>query len=155
MPAAPLAMDRQRDPPREREVGPGEPENAQLDPRYPGHCDQAAEDPECFVPEIVKDMEREERATWLGKWFAHHYGAWVSILNMRELENYQPGQGQAEQDPAVSPLPMLHYSFRRFQIPDDEWRSPSFCAPVWSPLLKNRCSPHTPRVPTRPQAFSL
>jgi hypothetical protein len=100
------------------------------DPRTTGRCDLGIEvDPACFDPEAVKEMEFEERAIWLGKWFALHYAAWVSEFDMKELENYEINV-ETLRDVVVGPLAMLCWTFRRFRLPDIEWRSPMFCSPV-------------------------
>lgn len=76
-------------------------------------------------------METNECAIWLGKWFAHHYAPWVSEFNMKELETYElPDEDSLTQDQCVGLLPHLWWTFHRFRILEDEWRSPSFCSPV-------------------------
>ena len=117
-------------PPGEPDADSEDSDNARPDQRYTGHCDLEVEQQDCFNPDMVREMEFEDRAIWMGKWFAHHYAAWVSSLSMRELENYQPNQARGEQDPTVSPVEMLFHTFRRFQVPEDEWRSPLFSSPV-------------------------
>lgn len=106
-----------------------------LDPRSTGRCDQTPEADACHDLEVIEEMEFEEWATWLGKWFAHHYAAWVSEFDMKELENYDEND-EARRDSRVGPLLMLCWTFRRFRVPDDEWRSPAFCSPVWCPLFR-------------------
>ena len=72
-------------------------------------------------------------ATWLGKWFAHHYAPWVSEFDMKELETYEVN-AEILQDTVVSPVAMLYWTYHWFQVPEDEWQSPGFCAPVWCSL---------------------
>ena len=81
-------------------------------------------------------MEFKERAIWLGKWFAHHYAAWVSEFDMKELENYEDND-QVVRDTKVGPLTMLSWTFRCFRLPENEWRSLAFCAPVWHSLFQS------------------
>ena len=87
------------------------------------------EDTDCVDPDTIKDMELEERALWLGKWFAHHYGAWVSEFDMKELENYDWNEGILR-DQVVSPVAMVYWTVCRFRVPENEWRSPQFSSPV-------------------------
>ena len=136
-------MGQQNPPHKHCKADPSESDDDELDAPYNGHCDQTVEDPKCFngAPNIIKEMEFKKRACWMGKWFAHHYSAWVSRFSMRELESYQPGGvGHAGQDEAVSPVPMLYHTFRCFQIPDDEWRSSSFSSPVQFHPVSKRVS---------------
>jgi len=73
-----------------------------MDPRYTGKSDNKLEAPECFDPEVVEGMEFEAWAIWLGKWFAHHYAAWISGFNIVEQTRGQrqtgrndlPGKGE-------------------------------------------------------------
>ena len=53
-----------------------------------GDCERGLEVEHCMDPEVIKEMETDEHAIWLGKWFAHHYALWVSEFNMKELETY-------------------------------------------------------------------
>lgn len=107
-----------------------DPDDPKVDPRYTGCTDRNPEDdPDCYDPEIIKKMELEERAVWMGKWFAHHYAPWVSAFSMIELERYDI-DGITGRDTMTTPLPALYWTFRRFQLPEDEWRSPGFCSPV-------------------------
>ena len=71
-------------------VGPGE---TRAGPRYTGRCERSHEADDCPDPEAVKEMETDERAIWLGKWFGHHYAAWVSKFDMKELETYEVNPG--------------------------------------------------------------
>ena len=133
-------------------------ENEETDPRYTGDCERGLEVERCVDPEVIKEMETDERAIWLGKWFAHHYAPWVSEFNMKELETYTiPDADTLIRDDCVGPLPQLLWTFCRFRISDDEWRSPSFCSPVRYVLCLYAPSDdsHTPQVSARPQAFSL
>ena len=100
-----------------------------MDPRYTGSCDHKPEDPECVDLDIVKKMEFEERAIWLGRWFALHYTPWVSEFDMKELAGYEMNE-ETLRDSLVGPLPALCWTFRRFRLPDDQWRSPMFHSPV-------------------------
>ena len=81
-------------------------------------------------PEVIRKMDFEERAIWLGKWFGLHYAAWVSAFEIRELETYSYSDKTVERDTAVGPLPQLLWTFRRFRLLSSDWRSPAFCAPV-------------------------
>jgi hypothetical protein len=90
----------------------------------------AFEADEVHDPNAIKSMASEERAMWLGKWFALHYAAWVSEFHMKELETYQRGPGGDMRDMVTTPLPSLLHTFERFRIPEEEWRSPLFCSPV-------------------------
>ena len=80
-------------------------------------------------------MEFEDRAVWMGKWFAHHYAPWVTVFSMTELERYDPA-GETSLDVVTTPLPALYWTFHRFQLPEDEWRNPAFCSPVWLSLFR-------------------
>lgn len=122
------------DPP-EADFDNNDPENMKMDPRSTGRCDQGTEDDECFDPAAIEKMEFEERAIWLGKWFALHYAAWVSEFDMKELENYEVNK-KTVRDTAVGPLLMLCWTFRRFRLPEIEWRSPMFCSPVRCSLFQ-------------------
>ena len=119
-----------------------EDDSPRMDPRYTGSCDTKPEDPECVDPDILKRMEFEERAVWLGRWFALHYAPWVSDFNLKELGGYEMNEGTLR-DSVVSPLPALCWTFRRFRLPDDEWRSPMFRSPVWYYLFYTE-TPLTP-----------
>ena len=72
-------------------------------------------------------------ATWLGKWFAHRYALWVSEFDMKELETYEVN-AEILWDTVVSAVAMLYWTYHWFQVLEDEWRSPGFCAPVWCSL---------------------
>ena len=96
-----------------------------MDPRYTGSCDSKPEDLECLDPEIIKKMDFRERPIWLGRWFGLHYAPWVSEFNMKELSSYEMNK-ETSRDPMVGPLPALCWTFRRFRLPDHEWRSPAF-----------------------------
>jgi len=98
-------------------------------PRYTGRCEQLDEPDDCFDPEAVKEMETNERAVWLGKWFGHHYAAWVSKFDMKELETYE-WNVERMRDTAVSPVASLWWTFRRFRVLEEEWRSPLFHSAV-------------------------
>lgn len=106
-----------------------EDDNPRMDPRYTGSCDNKPEDIECVDPEVPKKMELEERAVWLGRWFVLHYTPWVSEFDMKELGGYEMNK-ETLRDSVVGPLAALCWTFRRFRLPDDEWRSPTFCSPV-------------------------
>ena len=58
---------------------------------------------------------------------------------MKELENYEDNE-QVVRDTKVGPLTMLSWTFRRFRLPENEWRSPAFCAPVWHSLFQSEIS---------------
>ena len=121
-----------------------------MDPRYTGYGDPTFEANDCVDPDVVKEMEIEEQAIWLGKWFGHHYAAWVSGFNMKELETYETNMANAmKRDMLVDPVPSLWWTFHRFWIPEDEWRSPLFHPPVqYYSLLELR-------FPSRPLSFGL
>lgn len=129
-------------------------ENVKTATRYTGRSDQIAEDPECSDPEAIKGMQFSDRAMWLGKWFAHHYAAWVSEFDMKELETYERNE-QTIRDAGVSPVAMLWWTFRRFRIPEVEWRNPVFCSPVRGYPAFHQDFSHHSSVPGWPQAFSL
>ena len=116
--------------------------NPRMDPRYTGNCDYKPEDPKCVDPTIIRKMELEERAVWLGRWFALHYAPWVSEFDMKELESYEMNK-ETLRDSLVGPLAALCWTFRRFRLPDDEWRSPTFCSPV----QYSRCQTESPLTP--------
>jgi len=112
-----------------------DPDDPKVDPRYTGCTDNKLEDnPDCYDSEAIKEMEFEQRAIWLGKWFAQHYAAWVSAFSMKELECYDIDEETAR-DVVTTPLPALYWTFHRFQLPEDEWRNPAFCSPVWHSFL--------------------
>lgn len=100
-------------------------DDPKLDPRYTGGADFKPEDPECFDPDVLKGIESEYLGTWLGKWFAHHYAAWVSKFYMTELKNYEINK-ETSRDSVTTPLPMLCWTFRRFRLQDTTWRDPLF-----------------------------
>lgn len=104
-------------------------EDTENEPCYTGHNDVKFEDDNCVDPDMVKEMETDKRATWLGKWFGHHYAPWVSEFDMKELEDYNQNN-QMVRDTLIGPVPSLWWTFQRFQIPEDEWQSPSFHPPV-------------------------
>ena len=137
------------------QVDPEDPENLKLDSRYAGDWNLTIEDPECFNPDIVKQMEFEDRAIWLGKWFAHHYAPWVMEIYLREMQTYKADKGDPHQDSVVAPVKMLHHTFYRFQVPENEWRSPSFCSPVCFLPSQTNSSTHLLQVSARPQTFPL
>ena len=56
-------------------------------------------------------MEFKDQAIWLGKWFAHHYTAWVLEFDMNELENYDISVESALRDSVVGLLPMFCQTF--------------------------------------------
>ena len=105
-------------------------DNPKVDPRYTGGCERGNEDQACFDLEVIKNMEFEDRAIWLGKWFAHHYTAWVLEFDMKELENYDISVESALCDSVVGPLPMLCWTFCRFWLPEYEWRNTAFSSLV-------------------------
>ena len=119
-------------------------ENMKVDPRFTGRCDTMLENSACD-PEVIKEMEFEEQAIWLGKWFAHHYAAWVSKFDMKELETSE-NNDEWKRDLVVGPVEALRWTFRRFLIPEDEWRNPMLCSPVW-------CSPLSAEFPSRFSSF--
>ena len=80
-------------------------------------------------PSTIDEMEIKEQAVWLGKWFGLQFLAWVSKFSMRDLETYD-GDSQIGQDVLVGPVPSLWWTFTRFQVSEDVWRSPSFHVPV-------------------------
>lgn len=112
-----------------------DPDDPRLDPRYTGSTDRLLEDEACFDPDAIKEMEFRKRALWLGKWFAHHYAPWVTSFEMKELENYQIHKKTHFRDIQLSPAPLLCWTFQRFKVPEDEWRSPMFSSPVQLFLL--------------------
>ncbi|KAF9789539.1 hypothetical protein BJ322DRAFT_1018158 [Thelephora terrestris] len=73
-------------------------ENMQTDPRYTGGFERNLENQECSDPDAIKEMECEERAIWLGKWFAHHYAAWVEDFELKELETYETLPMETQRD---------------------------------------------------------
>ncbi|KAF9787453.1 hypothetical protein BJ322DRAFT_724064 [Thelephora terrestris] len=107
-----------------------EPEGIEADPQYTGGCEKELENNDCSDPDEINKMEFEDRAIWLGKWFAHHYAAWVEDFEMKELQSYPTSSSVGIQRAInVGPLPMLECTFARFRLLEDEWRSPSFCSP--------------------------
>jgi len=112
-----------------------DPDDPQVDPHYTGCTERTLENnSECYDPELIKKVALEDRAMWLGKWFAHHYAPWVSAFSMVELEHYDIN-GATGRDAMTTPLPALYWTFHCFQLPEDEWRSPAFCSPVWCSLF--------------------
>ena len=83
-----------------------------MDPCYTGDCERGLEVECCVDPEVIKEMETNECAIWLGKWFAHHYAPWVSEFNMKELETYNiPDADSVIRENCVGPLPQLMWTF--------------------------------------------
>ena len=109
-------------------------DNPKLDSRYTGICDKEPEDPECLNSDVIKKMEFRQRAMWLGRWFGLHYAAWVEDFDMKELRSYEMNE-ETLRDSLVGPLAALCWTFRRFRLPDNEWRGPAFCSPVQYPLF--------------------
>ena len=105
-------------------------DNPKVDPHYTGGCEQGNEDQACFDPEVIKNMEFEDWAIWLGKWFAHRYTAWVLEFDMKELENYDINVELALRDSVVGLLLMLCWTFRHFRLPEYEWRNTAFSSLV-------------------------
>src|SRR5882757_8554239 len=123
-----------------------DPENMRLDTHYAGVCEYGLEDEDCPDPDVIKEMVLEERATWLGKWFGHHYAAWVSEFDMKELETYESHFENILRDSVVGPLPSLMWTFYRFRVPEDEYRDPLFHSPVSMASLSQKS-------PSRPSSF--
>lgn len=122
-----------------------DPEDMRCHPGCTGVCDTSPTDEESINPDAIREMEFDEQATWLGKWFAHHYAAWVSEFDMKQLQTYwvAPMNKERERDRHVTPLIMLSLTFGRFRLPQDEWQSPSFASPVrLSPIFEKPCSYH-------------
>ena len=93
--------------------------NPKMDPRYTGICDPKPEDPECLDPDDLKWMVSEQRAIWLGRWFALHYAAGVLEFDMMELRGYEMNK-ETLHDSVVGPLPALCWTFCHSCLPDDE-----------------------------------
>ena len=136
------------DPPEEEpDINHGPVEHGEPDPRYTGHCE--VWDVTGYIdPEVVKEMEAEERAIWLGKWFGLQYAAWVSKFNMKELETYEINLDE-QRDKLVGAVPQLMWTFRRFRVLEDEWRSPLFHTAVRTLLY---CEP---LFPSHSSSFGL
>jgi len=106
-----------------------------MDSRYTGICDNKPEDPECSDPDDLGQVQFNRRAIWLGRWFALHYAAWVLEFHMRELGHYEINK-ETPRDSMVGPLPALYWTFHRFRLPEDEWRSLRFGSQVWYSLFQ-------------------
>lgn len=126
-----------------------QPEDAdpKMDPRYTGKFEDKPEDPECLDPEVLEEMSAHARAVWLGRWFAQHYGPWVTELEMEGLATYELNP-KTLRDSMVGPLPQLYWTFRRFCLPETVWRKPPFWCSV-------RCSVFQTESPLTPFKFRM
>ena len=59
--------------------------SAKVDPCYARCCKIRAKFSKYYNPDAIKELGLKDQAIWLGKWFAHHYAAWVLESEMREL----------------------------------------------------------------------
>ena len=93
-------------------------------------------------PNTIKQMEIEEQAVWLGKWFGLQFFAWTSKFDMKRLETYfyDPEEEQGQLDGVV---PAMWWTFGLFQISGDVFRNPLFHAAVQCCSLSNTETPLT------------
>jgi hypothetical protein len=77
----------------------------------------------------------------------------LRIFELKELETYELLPMETQRDTNVSPLLMLQLTFARFRLPEEEWRSPLFCSPVWFSFISSRLLSHF-QVSARTQALS-
>ena len=95
-------------------------ENMKADPHFTGCCSPMLKNSPCD-PEVIKETEFEEWAIWLGKWFVHHYAAWVLKFDMKELETSKNNE-EWKCDLVVGLVEALHWTLCHFLIPENKWQ---------------------------------